>query len=404
MRSNSAKLQAARERELEIASEIQQTLLSDPLPADLHGLRIGAASAPSREFRGDFYYGYEHEDRQVDLIVADVPGQGIRASVLGSAIKSRLLEALCHLLGAAVPGVLPQPKEIVTLAHAALVRRPIESQRCVSLCYVRIDPERRAIEFVAAGNAGLTHFEAARGRCQTLHGDDFPLGCRTGAIYDQSAVSFEPDDLLVLCSAGVAGARNAAGEPFGEARLTEWIESRRGMAPDEMAAGLCRASLAFTESESPAEGLNCVVIQAAESERPRAHAKMELGSEFGELARAREFIRGFCRQLSGARLDGAFVANLELAVTEACSNIIKHAFHGRTDQHIQLEAEDFADRLSIRLHHLGEAFDPSSVPQPRLDGPQESGLGVYLIAHSVETVRYYVDERGRNCIALTKNR
>ena len=59
-------------------------------------------------------------------------------------------------------------------------------------------------------------------------------------------------------------------------------------------------------------------------------------------------------------------------------------------------------KVSMRLHHLGDPFDPSKVPPPRLDGSQESGFGVYLITQSVDEVRYYRDERGRNCIASTK--
>ena len=60
--------------------------------------------------------------------------------------------------------------------------------------------------------------------------------------------------------------------------------------------------------------------------------------------------------------------------------------------------------VSIRLHHLGDPFDPSTVPPPALDGSQESGFGIYLITQSVDEVRYYRDERGRNCIALVKVR
>ena len=67
-------------------------------------------------------------------------------------------------------------------------------------------------------------------------------------------------------------------------------------------------------------------------------------------------------------------------------------------------ARPVRDRISIRLYHLGDPFDPTSVPQPRLDGSQESGFGVYLITQSVDVVRYYRDEQGRSCIALTKNR
>jgi anti-sigma regulatory factor (Ser/Thr protein kinase) len=58
----------------------------------------------------------------------------------------------------------------------------------------------------------------------------------------------------------------------------------------------------------------------------------------------------------------------------------------------------------IRLRHLGDPFDPSTAPPPALDGSRESGFGAYIIAQSVDEVRYYRDERGRNCIVLTKFR
>ncbi len=89
-------------------------------------------------------------------------------------------------------------------------------------------------------------------------------------------------------------------------------------------------------------------------------------------------------------------------MNEAASNIMKHAYHGRADQRIQLEADMFPGRVSIRLHHLGDSFDPAAVSPPALDGSRESGFGIYLITKSVDDVRYSRDERGRNCIALVK--
>jgi serine/threonine-protein kinase RsbW len=102
-------------------------------------------------------------------------------------------------------------------------------------------------------------------------------------------------------------------------------------------------------------------------------------------------------------LDEDHVADLVLAVNEAVSNIMKHAYHGRADQRIQLEADMRPGRLSIRLHHLGDPFDPAAaVTPPALDGSRESGFGVYLITKTVDEVRYSRDERGRNCITLVK--
>jgi len=103
-------------------------------------------------------------------------------------------------------------------------------------------------------------------------------------------------------------------------------------------------------------------------------------------------------------MDEDSVSQLELAINEAASNIMSHAFGGRTDQQIQLDAEVFADRIVLRLHHLGESFDPGAVSMPAFDGTQDGGFGMYIIAQSVDDVRYYRDERGRNTISLVKNR
>jgi anti-sigma regulatory factor (Ser/Thr protein kinase) len=83
---------------------------------------------------------------------------------------------------------------------------------------------------------------------------------------------------------------------------------------------------------------------------------------------------------------------------------MKHAYHGRADQWIHLEAEAFPSHVSIRLHHFGDPFDPSKAPPPPLDGSRDSGFGAYIITRSMDEVRYYRDDRGRNCVALIKFR
>ena len=91
---------------------------------------------------------------------------------------------------------------------------------------------------------------------------------------------------------------------------------------------------------------------------------MEISSDLSELARARAFVRDVCRTLPGPALEEDSVSQLELAITEAASNVMRHAYGGRTDQRIQLDVEVFADRMVLRLHHLGETFDPDAVKTP----------------------------------------
>ncbi|HEX9869757.1 MAG TPA: PAS domain S-box protein [Candidatus Tectomicrobia bacterium] len=127
-----AELEAAREREIKIGFEIQQTLLLDHLAMDVPGLRVAALTIPSQQIDGDFYYFYQHKNQCLDVIVADVMGKGIPAALLGAATKSHFLEALCHLIAMSGNGKLPEPKEIITLAHAEMVQHLINLQSFVT--------------------------------------------------------------------------------------------------------------------------------------------------------------------------------------------------------------------------------------------------------------------------------
>jgi serine/threonine-protein kinase RsbW len=160
----------------------------------------------------------------------------------------------------------------------------------------------------------------------------------------------------------------------------------------------------FSGSARPSDDLTTVAIRVEERQMPLARSEIEIPSALRELRRAREFVREFCRSAPGPPLGEDRLAALELAVNEAASNIMKHAYHGREDQWIHLEGEAFPGYIWIRLHHLGDPFDPSAAPAPVLDDSRESGRGTYIISSSVDRVRYYRDERGRNCVALLKQR
>jgi len=81
---------------------------------------------------------------------------------------------------------------------------------------------------------------------------------------------------------------------------------------------------------------------------------------------------------------------------------MKHAYGGDRDQLISIEADGYADRVGIKLRHLGSPFSPDAAPAPQFNGTRDSGFGAYIIASSVDDVKYYRDTRGRSCVALSK--
>jgi Na+/proline symporter len=191
----SAELAQAREREFEIGYRIQHTLLLDQPPRDISGLPIAALTIPSHRIDGDFYVFFKHPGQRLDVIVGDVMGKGIPAALLGAGTKSHIIEALCHLTALSTDGKLPEPKEIVTLAHAEVARHLINLESFVTLCYLRLDLDQRNLVLVDCGHTGLIHCHRKTGLCELVHGDNLPLGVREGEIYDQISFPFETGTL-----------------------------------------------------------------------------------------------------------------------------------------------------------------------------------------------------------------
>jgi sigma-B regulation protein RsbU (phosphoserine phosphatase) len=298
---------------------------------------------------------------------------------------------------------MPQPKEIVTLAHADMVRQLIDLESFVTACYARFDLAKRQILLVDCGHTGMMVLRGNADTCDVFHGDNLPLGIREGEVFEQTTVPFDAGDLFLFYSDGITDVRGPAGEHYGVERLAACVRRHRNLEPQALIEQIREVAVGFGGTDRFADDLTCVAVKIVVAPRPLHHAEMEMDSRLDDLSRARAFVRRCCSAPDGW-LEDSTTTSLELAVNEAVSNIIKHAYHGRADQSIQLEADIFPDRVSIRLHHLGDSFDPAVVPPPAFDGSRESGFGLYLIAHSVDEVRYSRDDRGRNCITLVKAR
>jgi sigma-B regulation protein RsbU (phosphoserine phosphatase) len=394
----------AREQEAEIGFKIQQTLLLDQPPSDFPGARVAALTIPSERISGDFYDFFRHVDKCLDVIVGDVMGKGIPAALLGAASKSTFIQALSEITALSDRGTLPKPEEIVTLAHAKMVRQLISLESFVTVSYARFDLERCQVELVDCGHMPVIHYRHRTGTCATLKGSHVPLGVSEGEIYEQITEPFEPDDVFVFYSDGITEAQNSSGEFFGISRLTECVRLNNRLDAWQLITKIRTSVVAFSNSETFADDLTCVVIKIEERKLPLARSEIEIPSDLGELARARAFVWEFCQGIPGGALSEDGTEKLDLAVNEALSNIMNHAYRGRTDQRIQIGAEAWPDCVILRLHHLGEPFDPSAVLPPVFNGSRENGFGVYMIRQLVDEVRYLRDERGRNCVLLVKQR
>lgn len=97
---------------------------------------------------------------------------------------------------------------------------------------------------------------------------------------------------------------------------------------------------------------------------------------------------------------------IDLAVDEACSNVIDHAYIGNDQGEIQISLDLTETGLKLTIRDDGAPFDPDCVAEPDLTSPLETrcerGLGVYLIREVMDEAAYDFSCPGVNQLTLVK--
>src|SRR4051812_2115297 len=127
----------------------------------------------------------------------------------------------------------------------------------------------------------------------------------------------------------------------------------------------------------------------------RMTVRLDLPREAGSVPTARRLLRS---ALAALHIDGQSGDDLELAVTEACANVVHHA-EGTASFEVLLEVTE--DHCAIDVRDEGAGFDPSSVSRP--DAGSERGRGLFLIKALAENVRMDSSPRRGSLIHFEKS-
>ncbi len=130
---------------------------------------------------------------------------------------------------------------------------------------------------------------------------------------------------------------------------------------------------------------------------------LNVPSSTGNLALIRDFVT---RIGSQAGLDDTEVAKLELAVDEACANVIEHAYEHDATKQVLIRAIFDEETLRIEVVDTGKGFDPNSIPEEdirRLAAERKTGgLGLRLIKSLMDEVHYDVEPGKKNELRMVK--
>ncbi|QIW19973.1 fused response regulator/phosphatase [Bacillus thuringiensis] len=180
--------------ELDLATQVQRNLLSSPLRED--HIKIEASYLPSFKLAGDMYYWYKIDENRYGIILLDVMGHGVSASLVCMFISSVLRESIKCLIDPEL--VIKDLNKYMTLLHNENDNIPYY----FTAIYLVVDTEKRTIEYVNAGHpSGYVLVDEAnvvelnRGSCAVGFFDEIKV--------EKTVIPFEKNAQILLFTDGV---------------------------------------------------------------------------------------------------------------------------------------------------------------------------------------------------------
>ena len=120
-----------------------------------------------------------------------------------------------------------------------------------------------------------------------------------------------------------------------------------------------------------------------------------------------KIIRDFITDIAGkAGFDESSSCDIALAVDEACTNVIKHAYRGGDDKEITVNVRYDSDKIVISISDTGKGFesepDDDEAIRKRLNKLQKGGLGIHLMKKAMDEVVFDRDVESMNSVKMTK--
>ena len=243
------------ERQLEIASKVQQALLPRP-DRTPEQITVAAEFIPAQGVGGDFYDVFDATSNRVAMLLGDVSGKGIPAALLMGVIHGAARSADWAESAAA--------HERSTARLNRMLCERASNERFASMFWSYFDNETETLHYINAGHcAPLLMMERNDGRTVRALDEGGPvLGLLPTARYEQTSVNICAGDLLVMFSDGVVEAMNEAGEEFGDERLRFLVETApAGVTADQLHNDILAAVRAFAGDTQPHDDLTLVVVR-----------------------------------------------------------------------------------------------------------------------------------------------
>ena len=202
--------------DLQVAQEIQRILLPSKDP-DFDGFEIVGSNVPARHVSGDYYDFLTVDQERCGVVIADVSGKGVPASLIMATCRS--------VLRSQAPGEISAAQVLKNVNQRLFP--DIKEDMFISMAYMVLERNSPKITLCRAGHDAPFLYRAADHSVTRVNPPGMAVGIDSGEAFDRFTRDFSlelhPNDCLILYTDGVTEALDAEGEEFGIERVTQSI-------------------------------------------------------------------------------------------------------------------------------------------------------------------------------------
>lgn len=236
-------------RDLDQAAEIQKGILPSEAPV-VRGLDVAGHNAACRTVGGDYYDFFPYGSSRIAMVLGDVSGKGMPASLLMMGLQAR------------VQVLIEEPKSLADVMTRLnrITYANLPRNRFITLFFCILDGDTGELTFCNAGHNPPV-IARADGTYQLLQGGGPVLGIVPSIEYKEFHQKLNPGDVLVIYSDGVTEAINPAGEEFDTKGLAKAIVPFRRESARSIIEHVNDSVQTFTAGAPPSDDITLVVAR-----------------------------------------------------------------------------------------------------------------------------------------------
>lgn len=239
------------ESELELSQKVQKALLPQQVP-QISGWELASFSRPASIVGGDYFDFARLRNGHHALVIADVMGKGMPASLLMASLQASLRI------------IIPEstsPASVLERVNQVFCHN-INLTKFVTLVVAALDPDSGSLLYANAGhNPPLLLDGGTDGRWECLMPTGAAIGLLEHAEFTERSVRLGHGATLVFYTDGIVEAGAGTAEMYGEERLRTFLLRNRQHTAPALVRGLLQDVLTFNRNAPPGDDTTVIVLK-----------------------------------------------------------------------------------------------------------------------------------------------